>query len=79
MTMNFIINLLKSENSITQVSHDEILIMINRFSKMIKFVSVKSKQTAEQLTYVLIKKLIITKEVSESIIFNRDKLFVLKF
>ena len=79
MTMNFITNLSKFINLMTQVSYDEILVMIDRFSKMIKFVFVKSKQTIEQLTYILIKKLIITKEVLESIVFNKDKLFVLKF
>ena len=46
---------------------------------MTKFVFVKSKQTTEQLTYVLIKELMITEEMSEFIVFNRDKLFVLKF
>ena len=77
--MNFIIDFLKSKNSITQVSYNEILIMIDRFSKIIKFIFVKSRQTAEQLTYVLIKKLIVIEKVLESIIFNRNKLFVLKF
>ena len=43
-------------NSVTQVSYDEILVIINRFSKMTKFVLVKSKQTTEQLIYVLIKR-----------------------
>ena len=77
--MNFITNLSKFMNSVTQVSYDEILVRMNRFLKMTKFVSVKSKQTTEQLTYVSIKKLIITEEVLEFIVFNRDKLFVLKF
>ena len=79
MTMNFITDLLKSKNSITRVSYNEILIMINRFLKMIKFISIKSKQTVKQLTYVLIKKLIIIEKISESIVFDRNKLFVSKF
>ena len=79
VTINFITNLSEFMNSVTQVSYDEILVMMNKFSKMIKFVSVKSKQTTEQLTYVLIKELIITEEMLEFIIFDRDKLFVLKF
>ena len=66
-------------NSVTQIDYDEILIIMNKFSKMTKFVSVKSKQTIEQLTYVLIKELMITEEVSEFIVFDRDKLFVSKF
>ena len=77
--MNFITNFLKFINSVTQVSYDEILVMMNKFSKKTKFVSVKSKQTIEQLTYVLIKKLIITEKMSEFIVFDRDKLFVSKF
>ena len=66
-------------NLVTQVSYDEILVMMNRFSKIIIFVFVKSKQTIKQLTYVLIKELIITEEMLEFIIFDKDKLFVLKF
>ena len=77
--MNFITNFSESENLITQVSYDEILIMIDRFLKITKLISIKSKQTAKQLTYVLIKKLIVTEEVLESIVFDRDKLFVSKF
>ena len=77
--MNFIINLLKFINSVTQVSYDEILVMMNRFSKITKFISVRSKQTTEQLTYVLIKELIITEEISELIVFDKDKFFVSKF
>ena len=79
MTMNFITDFLKSKNLITQVSYDEILIMINRFSKITKFISIRSKQTAKQLTYVLIKKLVITEEILELIVFDKDKLFVSKF
>ena len=79
ITMNFVTDFLKSKNSITQISYDEILVIIDRFSKMTKFISIKSRQTAKQLTYVLIKKLVITEEVSESIIFDRNKLFVSKF
>ena len=77
--MNFITNFSESMNSVTQVDYDEILVIINRFSKMTKFVSIKSKQTIEQLTYVLIKELMITEKVSEFIVFDRNKLFVLKF
>ena len=79
ITMNFLTDLSKSENSITKVIYDEILVIIDRFFKITKFISVKSKQTAKQLTYILIKKLVVTEEMSESIIFDRNKLFVSKF
>ena len=79
VTMNFITNLSEFMNSVTQVDYDEILVMMNKFSKITKFVFVKSKQTTEQLTYVLIKELIITEEVLKFIVFDRNKLFVLKF
>ena len=79
VTMNFIINFSEFMNSITQVSYNEILVIMNKFSKITKFVSVKNKQTIEQLTYVLIKELIITEEVSKFIVFNKDKFFVSKF
>ena len=75
VTMNFITNLLEFMNSVTQVNYDKILVMINRFSKITKFVFVKSKQTTKQLTYILIKELIITEEVLKFIVFDRDRLF----
>ena len=79
MSMNFITDLLELENLITEISYDEILVIIDEFSKITKFISVKSKQTAKQLTYVLIKKLVVTEEVLELIVFDRNKLFVSKF
>ena len=79
MTINFITDLSELKNSITEVNYDEILIIINRFLKITKFISVRNRQTAKQLTYVLIKKLMIIEEISKSIIFNKDKLFVSKF
>ena len=77
--MNFITDLSEFMNSVIRVDYDEILVIVNRFLKMTKFVFVKSKQTTEQLTYVLIKELMITERMSEFIVFDKDKLFVLKF
>ena len=77
--MNFITNLSEFINSVTQVKYDEILVMMNRFLKMTKFILVKSKQTTKQLTYILIKELIIIEKMLEFIVFDKDKLFVSKF
>ena len=79
VTMNFITDLSEFMNSVIRVDYDEILVIVNRFLKMTKFVFVKSKQTTEQLTYVLIKELMITERMSEFIVFDRDKLFISKF
>ena len=77
--MNFITDLSESLNSINEIEYNEILIIIDRFIKAEKFISVQNHQSAEQLTYLIIRKLVVKEEVSESIVFDRDKLFISKF
>ena len=77
--MNFIDELLKLMNLVSKQIYENILIIINRFFKIKRFILVKREQSAEKLTHLIIKEIIIKEEVSKSIIFNRNKLFVFKF
>ena len=53
--------------------------MINRFLKTKRFILIKKKQTLKDLTRLIIKEIIIKEKVLKLIIFDKDKLFVLKF
>ena len=77
--MNFINELSKSINSVLKWIYENILIIINRFFKAERFILIKKKQIIEDLAHLIIKEIIIKEEVSKSIIFNKDKLFVFKF
>ena len=77
--MNFIDELSESMNSVLKQTYENILIIINRFFKTRRFISIKRKQSAEDLTHLIIKEIMIKEKVSKLIIFNKDKLFVLKF
>ena len=53
--------------------------MINRFFKIKRFILVKREQLTEDLTRLIIKEIIAKEKVSKLIIFDKNKLFVLKF
>ena len=77
--MNFIDELSKLMNSVLKQTYENILIIIDRFFKVKRFILIKKEQSAENLTHFIIKEIIIKEEVSKLIIFNRNKLFVFKF
>ena len=77
--MNFIDELSKLMNLILKQIYKNILMIINRFFKAKRFILVKRKQTAKDLTHLIIKEIIVKEEVSKLIIFNKNKLFVSKF
>ena len=77
--MNFIDELLKSMNSDFKQIYEDILIIINRFFKIERFILIKKEQLTENLTRLIIKKIVAKEKVSKLIIFDRNKLFVLKF
>ena len=49
-----------------------------RFFKAARFLFIQEKQIVKQLAYLLVKKLIVKKKVLKLIIFDKDKLFILK-
>ena len=53
--------------------------MINRFFKVERFILIKREQFTEDLTHLIIKEIMIKEKISKLIIFDRNKLFVLKF
>ena len=77
--MNFITSLSESLDSVNEIEYDGILIIVDRFIKAGRFISVQEHQSAEQLTYLIIRELVAKEGVPESIVSDRDKLFISKF
>ncbi len=77
--MNFIIKLLKFKNLAWEVRFDSILIIVNRLTKYMMFISFRETATALVLMYIILQELISNYELSKKFIINRDKLFTSKF
>ena len=65
--MNFIIDLLKSV-SFEEVKYDCVLMITDRFSKMTRFISCSKNIISKQLTHLMIKEIVATHELSNSIV-----------
>ncbi len=77
--MNFIIKLLKFKNSAWEVRFNSILIIVNRLTKYMMFISFRETVTASVLMYIILWELINNHELSKKFITDRDKLFMSKF
>ena len=75
--MNFITDLSSSLNEDT--AFDSILIVIDRFTKYVKYIAVNKTITAEELTVIFKKYIIIIFESSDEIVSNRDSVFIFYF
>jgi hypothetical protein len=79
VALDFIIKLLPSVKSITEVVFDSILVVIDRLTKYGYFISYKESLLAEELVYTFNKHIIGNYGISKKIISNRDKLFTSRF
>ncbi len=77
--MNFIIKLLKSNNSAWKVRFDSVLIIVNKLMKYIMFILFRETVTALILMYIILSALINNYRLLKKFIINRDKLFTNKF
>ena len=79
IALNFIIELSKSKDFTTKVTYDMIMIVIDEFTKHVKFISCKITMTAKQLAFLLLRTIFFENEISKKIISNKNKLFTFKF
>jgi hypothetical protein len=75
--INFIINLSFSKRN--EQIYDFILIIINRYTKYFKYISAKKDWTTKQLTNQLFDEIFFKHEISKSIMFDRNSLFIFNF
>ena len=77
--MNFIVKLSLSRELLTGVFYDSILTIVNQLMKKVQFISYKKVSNAEELVYIFLQNVTALQDLSDKIIFNRDKLFTLNF
>ena len=77
--MNFIVKLSLLKKFLTKVSYNSILTIVDWLIKEVHFILYKKVLNAEELTYIFLKNVTALQDLSDKIIFNRDKLFMLKF
>jgi hypothetical protein len=75
--MNFITDL--SLNISRRVAYDSILVLVNRYTKYVRYVRAKQNWIAVQLADAMIKELFIKYEIFEVIITDRENLFIAKY
>ncbi len=76
-TMNFIIDL--SFNKRSEQIYDFILIIIDRYTKYFRYISARKDWTTKQLTNQLFDEIFFKHEMSKSIMFNKNSLFIFNF
>ena len=77
--MNFIVKLSLSKKLLTKVFYNSILITVNQLIKEVQFISYKKVLNTEELTYIFLRNVTALQDLSDKIISDRDKLFMLNF
>ena len=72
--MNFVIDLSPSKRD--KVIYDLILVIVNKCTKIIKYLSIIIKIDAAKLTNVFFKKIVLHFDMSTDIINNKNSLFI---
>ena len=79
IAFNFVIKLLLFKKLLIRIEYDNILIIICKLTKYKYFISYLKTSTAENLIYIFLKFIHSNYELSEKIISDKDKLFILRF
>ena len=66
-------------DSTIYISYNIIVIIIDRFTKYIRFILFKTIIIVEQLAFLLLRTVFCKNGIPEKLILDRDKLFVSKF
>ena len=75
--MNFVIEL--SSNKRRDVVYDSILMIIDRYIKMIKYISIIKKIDVAELTKMFFEEVILRFDILNEIVSNRDFVFTNEF
>ena len=77
--INFIIKLLLLKELLIKVLYNSILTVIDQLIKETRFISYLKVLNTEELAYTFLQNIIVFNKLSEKIISDRDKLFILNF
>ena len=79
IALDFITKLPKSEEPLTRIKYDSILVINDRLTKYAYFLPYLEASTAEDLAYAFLRVIYANHGMPEEIISDRDKLFTSKF
>ena len=68
-----------SKKLLTKVFYNSILTIVNQLIKEVQFISYKKVSNAEELAYTFLRNVTALQDLSDEIISDRDKLFMLNF
>ena len=71
--------LLKSENYITEISYNSILIVVDKLTKYLYLILYKKINNAKQIIWFILDRVIKYYKISEIIISDRNKIFINNF
>ena len=79
ITMDFITKLPESQDPATKEYYDSILVVVDRLTKYCHYIPFRESYTAEQLSYVLLDRVLRIRGIPKVYITDRDKLFTSKY
>ena len=79
ITMDFIVKLPLSKDTITDIKYDSILVVVDKLTKYAHFIPWNEKGNTKDLAKVILKEIIANHGIPQSIISDKDKLFTSKF
>ena len=79
IVINFIVKLSLLKKFLTEVSYNLILTIVNQLMKEVQFISYKKVSNAEELVYIFLRNITALQDLSDEIISDRNKLFILNF
>jgi hypothetical protein len=79
ISIDFVTSLLVLRDSVTKVSYDAILVVVDRFTKQAEYIAFWKNFTAVQLAHIINDRIIRYYGILKLIISDRDKLFTLNF
>ncbi len=77
--INFIVKLLKSKDFVNNTSYNNILVIIDRFTKYSKFIPVNKSHSTEDLADIVVRKIINNHKLPNEFIINRSTTFTSRF
>ena len=77
--MDFIVKLPKSEDINIRVKYNNILVIVDKFTKYIYLILCKKEFTAKQTTYIILNRVIRYHGIPKSITSDRNKIFKSNF
>ncbi len=76
VTIDFIVKLFKSKDPINNISYDNILVIIDRFIKYSKFISVNEFYLVEDLIDIVVREIINNYRLLNEFVINKGTTFV---